>query len=87
MTHPVERPELPSKGELWSILLGALLASTLLVSAFRLSVTAQGVLADEEAEPAPAPSVAALDAADPRDGVVVRPEPPPRRIRRAGQTR
>ncbi len=63
MTAPASRPELPSRGEIWSILLGTLLAGVLLASAFRLSVTVRAPVVED----------AALDRGG--SAVVVRPEP------------
>jgi hypothetical protein len=70
------RPELPSRGELWSILLGALLASALLASAFRVTLFAGETLLED--------GTLAASAAEPPRDVVVRhevrgaPRPDPR---------
>ncbi len=71
-----ERTEVPSRGELWSILLGALLASVLLVSAFRVASEARTpVVPDEElAYRAPVPVLVAAPKAERPGTVVVKPE-------------
>ena len=53
----------PSRAEVWSLLLGALLASAVLASAFQLTVTARAPIVEEDTPRA-------------EGAVVVRPEPP-----------